>query len=110
MKTPTIRTANPDIRAQQWARTTELTYAFLKAQDETQDLRLSIAALKACQEWEWRIGEVDLALNVMLQKRIRGRLDALKASTDSLSTIQAELESLQTALDDNYEVNSHEPV
>lgn len=110
MTTPTIRTADPTTRAQQWARVTELTYAFLQAQDEINDLRLCIHALRTCQQWEWQIGEVDLEINAMLQKRIRSRLDALKASTDNILIIQAELKALETALEDNYEDGRHEPV
>lgn len=110
MTTPTIRTSDPVTRAQQWARVSDLTTAFLQAQDEIHDLRLCIHALKTCQQWEWQIGEVDLELNTMLQKRIRSRLDALRASTDNILIIQAELKALENALEDNYEGGDREPV
>lgn len=105
MNPPNIRTADPDTRAQQWARVTELTYECLTTQDAIQDLRLCIHALKQSQAWEWRLGNIDVELNQLLLKRITSRVEALKVDTDTLSSLQSELISLQTALDDNYERN-----
>lgn len=98
-----IRTANPDVRAQQWARLTDLTGALADHVQQVRTLRSYLAAAKNFQSWTWQLGGEDTETLRMLEKRIRGGVDALKLATDGLSSIQSELMALQTALDDNYE-------
>lgn len=109
MNTAAIRTSDSALRDQQWSRLREATAEFLDAQENVQQLRAALNAAKATLAWEWHFPEVDVELSLMLKKRIASRIHALNLATDALSSLQSELESLQTALDDNYEV-PHEPV
>lgn len=106
MSTPSIRTSDPELRAAQWARLNELTYLCLTAQETVFALRKAIAALKAAHAWEFNVGSPDLDFCRMVKKRTTSRVEALQLTTNELSYHQSELMDLQTALDDNYEVNN----
>lgn len=103
MQLPIVRTSDVSLRDLQWSRLREVTAAFLDAQDNVKQLRAAVHATKAALAWEWHFENPDVELSLLLQKRIRSRVLALEASTDNLSSIQSELESLQTVLGDNYE-------
>lgn len=109
MNPPPIRTSDSALRDQQWSRLREATSEYLDAQETVKNLRAALNAARATLAWEWRFPEVDVELCLMLKKRITSRANALQSATDALSSLQSELESLRTALDDNYEV-SYEPV
>lgn len=103
MALPHIRTDDMTVRAQQWARFGLLTSGMLDIRDRVSALRRAIAAHEDAVTCEWQLSDCDMEVIRILKKRITSRVDALKLATDTLSSIQSELESLQTALDDNYE-------
>lgn len=105
-----IRTSDQTLRALQWARLRDITAELLEGRETVQNLRQAIHAAQTALAWEWQFSDCDMEVVRILKKRITSRADALKASTDNLSSIQSELEDLQTALNDNYEGDSHEPV
>lgn len=110
MTTPAIRTSDQTLRAQQWARLRELTSTFTACLERVQALRLNVHALKTALAWEWQFPDLDTEVARILKKRITSRVEALQVATNNLSSIQSELEDLQTALNDNYEGDSHEPM
>lgn len=103
-----IRTPDSALRDQQWSRLRELTSEFLEGQEVVQHLRAAIHAAQTALAWEWQFLDCDMEVIRILKKRITSRLYALKMATDTLSSIQSELESLQTALGDNYEVSAND--
>lgn len=105
MALPHIRTDDQTLRALQWARMRDVTSELLLARELVAQLRAALHAAQIALAWEWQFTDCDMEVVRILKKRITSRVDALKLATDALSDIQSELESLQTALDDNYERN-----
>lgn len=98
-----IRTSDPTIRNAQWGRLRAVTAAYCLEAELIRRLQPYLAAMKAYQKQEWYRPQPDTALLRALALAIKEGQARLTLTTDSISSLQGELESLKTALDDTYE-------
>jgi len=99
--TPHIRTQDPVIRAQQWARRRAATLEFLNARTEVTNLREMLFRAKYFQASLWLQPGANTATLKAIAQTIKQGQEDLRWVTEALSSLQSELEALQTALYDD---------
>lgn len=101
--TPVIRTSDPAIRSQLWERRKAATLEFLNARTEVNNLREMLFRAKYFQASLWLQPGANLATLKAIAQTIKQGQEDLHWTTEALSSLQSELEALQTALYDDEE-------
>ena len=97
-----IRTQDPVIRAQQWARMSLCTTAIAIELELARKLRAFLASAKAYQVVEWHYPRPETELLKALAKAIKQGQERLTTTTEKILSLNSELEALKTALVDDY--------
>ncbi len=101
-----IRTQSPEIRAQQWTRMRDCTYAYALDVELARTLRAFLLSAKAYQVVAWHYPMIETEVLKDLAKIIKQGQERLDLATDNLLALNGELEALKTALTDDEGSNS----